>query len=223
MDEKKYNARVRTKAIAAEFAARGDTSGWFDALYRESDGNTDAIPWADLEPNEYLQKWAETNGLEGEGRSALVVGSGLGDDAKFLYDRGFKVTGFDISPTAIEWAKRLHADTDIQFETADLLGAKPEWKHHFDFVLEVYTIQPLPLAIRPKVIDAIASFVAPGGQLLVVTRGRGDQDEPDELPWGVSRQDLKGFEANGLAERSFIEMDGHEDEPSRFVVQYLRV
>lgn len=223
MDEKKYNARERTKAIAAEFSERGDDFGWFDALYRESEGNTDAIPWADLEPNKYLQQWVEVNGLNGSGRTALVVGCGLGDDAKYLRDLGFKVTGFDISPTAIEWAKRLHADTDISFEVADLLQPKPEWKGNFDFVLEVYTIQPLPLSIREQVIDSIASFVGPGGELLVVTRGRADDQEPDELPWPLSRLDLQRFTEHGMKEDSFVEMEGEEDEPPRFVVHYLRV
>lgn len=223
MDEKKEKARLRTKAIAAEYAERGDNLGWFDALYRESAGNTDAIPWADLEPNKYLQEWVETNGLEGRGRSALVVGCGLGDDAKYLADLGFKVTGFDISPTAIDWARRLYADSDVTFEVADLLQPKAEWQGHFDLVLEVYTIQPLPLAIRVQVIDAIASFVAPNGELLVVTRGRPNDVEPDELPWPLSRRDLDRFTEHGLKEVSFVEMEGEEDEPPRFVVHYLRV
>lgn len=223
MDEKEYIARVRTKEIAAEFAERGDVLGWFDALYRESAGNPDAIPWADLLPNKYLTQWVDARGLDGGGRSALVVGCGLGDDAKYLADLGFKVTAFDISPTAIEWAKRLHADTDITFEVRDLLQPNPEWQGRFDFVLEVYTIQPLPLAIREHVIDAIAAFVAPKGELLIVTRGREDDQEPDELPWPLSRRDLRRFGEHGLKEDSFVEMEGEEDEPGRFVVHYLRV
>jgi SAM-dependent methyltransferase len=224
MKEQKELARKRTKEIAAEFAKRGDDLGWFEALYRESAGNMDAIPWADLEPNTYLQQWVAANGLEGGGRTAMVVGCGLGDDAKYLADRGFKVTGFDIAPTAIEWAKRLYGDSDITFEVADLLQPKPEWKGHFDFVLEVYTIQPLPLTIRAQVIESIASFVGPEGELLIVTRGRADDQEPDELPWPLSRRDLKQFERSGLVERSFVEMPAvDENEPSRFVVQYLRL
>ena len=74
--------------------------------------------------------------------------AGLGDDAKYLDDLGFKVTAFDISPTAIEWAKRLHADTDIQFEVADLFEPFRDWLGAFDFVFEMYTIQPLPIEMR---------------------------------------------------------------------------
>jgi hypothetical protein len=43
------------------------------------------------------------------------------------------------------------------------------------------------------------------------------------MPWPVSRRDLKRFEENGLAQVGFVEMDGEEDEPNRFVVEYSRV
>src|SRR5215203_6145838 len=113
-------ARARGRELQAEFAKQGDAFGWFEALYKEAGGDNERISWADLEPNKFLREWAETNGLKGDGRTALVVGCGLGDDARYLHDLGFKVTGFDISPTAIEWARRLHAGTDIVFEVADL-------------------------------------------------------------------------------------------------------
>ena len=156
MDHQEFDHRARTREIAAEFAERGDMLGWFEALYKESKGDTELIPWADLEPNRFFRAWAEKSGLKGDGRTALVVGCGLGDDAKYLYDLGFKVKAFDISPTAIEWAKKLYSDTDIQFETADLFEPFRGWLGAFEFVLEIYTIQPLPIEMRPRVIDAIA-------------------------------------------------------------------
>lgn len=215
--------RSRVRAIQEEFASRGDTLGWFDALYKEAAGDNDVIPWADLEPNSYFRKWAEANQLKGEGRKALVVGCGLGDDAKYLHDLGFRVTAFDISPTAIEWAKKLYGETDIQFEAADLFQPFRGWLGSFDFVLEIYTIQPLPLEMRPQVIDAVAAFVAEGGSLIVVTRGREDDEEPNEMPWPLSRRDLSRFEQNGLMQTDFVVMDAEkENEPHRFVVEYTR-
>ena len=224
MSEAKDDARERVREIAAEYAERGDSMGWFEALYKEAAGNTDVVPWADLEPNKFFKEWAGKTGLTGDGQKALVVGCGLGDDAKYLHDVGFKVTGFDISPTAIEWAKRLYGESDIQFEVADLFQPYRGWLGAFDFVLEVYTIQPLPMEMRPRVIDAIAAFVAEGGRLLVVTRGREDDEEPVELPWPLSRRDLNRFEENGLKQIGFEIMMGDEEEPiPRFVVEYVRV
>jgi SAM-dependent methyltransferase len=215
--------RARARELAAEFADRGDSFGWFDAFYKEAGGDNEQIPWADLEPNKFFRTWAEDVGLKGNGRKALVVGCGLGDDAKYLDDLGFQVTGFDISPTAIEWAKRLHKDSDMQFEVADLFEPFPGWLGAFDFVLEIYTIQPLPMEMREKVIDSIAAFVAPDGELVVVTRGREDDEEPVELPWPLSRKDLSRFETHGLTQTDFRIMDGDEDPPlPRFVVQYKK-
>ena len=215
--------REHTKKLAAEYIERGDATGWFDALYAEAAGDNEKIPWADLEPNKYLRYWAEKVDLEGNARNALVVGCGLGDDAKFLEEKGFNVTAFDISETAINWAKRLHKDTKINFQTFDLFKTPDIWKKAFDFVLEVYTIQPLPLEMRPQIIDKIADFVADGGELVVVTRGRENDEEPLELPWALSRKDLARFEENGLKQTGFTILTGDEEPPiSRFVVEYKK-
>src|SRR6185295_227845 len=179
MDDEHIKARrARARELAAGFAEKGDSFGWFDEFYEEAAGNNEQIPWADLEPSRFFKDWAERNNLKGNGRKALVVGCGLGDDAIYLDDLGFSVTAFDISSTAIEWAKRLHRERDIQFEIADLFQPFRGWLGGFEFVLEIYTIQPLPLEMRPGVIDAIASFVAPKGELVVVTRGRDDDEVP---------------------------------------------
>jgi hypothetical protein len=92
----------------------------------------------------------------------------------------------------------------------------------FDFVLEIYTIQPLPMEMRPKVIDSVAGFVAPGGRLVVVTYGRDDDEETDVVPWPLSRRDLSRFGENGLREVGFQEVWDEEDEKRRFIVEYER-
>lgn len=223
MKDEKDLARERTKEIAASFLEKGDATGWFDALYKEAEGNNEKIPWADLEPNKFFVEFAEKTNLQGNNCTAMVVGCGLGDDARYLHDLGFKVTAFDISRTAIEWARRLHQDTDIKFVVADLFDTPKEWFQAFKFVLEVYTIQPLPLEMRSRVIDAIANFVELHGKLVIVTRGRADDEIPPEMPWALSRQDLSRFQENGFKELSFEETQGDEEPPiPRFIVEYER-
>jgi SAM-dependent methyltransferase len=214
--------RARTRELAAEFNEKGDPLGWFDALYKESGGDPEKIPWADMAPNRFFKAWAESTGLKGDGRRAMVVGCGLGDDAQYLHDLGFNVTAFDISPTAIDWAKRVYGDSEIQFRVADLFEPDRDWLGVFDFVLEIYTIQPLPMEIRERAIDAVAAFVAPGGRLLVVTRGREDDEEVEEVPWPLSKRDLSRFAKNGLQELDLQEIWDEEDEQRRFVVEYVR-
>jgi SAM-dependent methyltransferase len=174
-----------------------------------------------LKPNKFLARYAEATDLRGNNRKALVVGCGLGDDARFLHDLGFRVTAFDISPTAIEWARRIHRDTDIKFVVADLFDPPKNWYQAFEFVLEVYTIQPLPLEMRAQTIDAIANFARLKANLVVVTRGREDDEIPLELPWALSRKDLSRFETNSFRQIRFEEMFGDEEPPiKRFVVEY---
>jgi SAM-dependent methyltransferase len=221
MKTEDFDARERTKEIAAAYLEKGDALGWFDALYREAAGDNERIPWADLEPNKFLARYAEATDLRGNNRKALVVGCGLGDDARFLHDLGFRVTAFDISPTAIEWARRIHRDTDIKFVVADLFDPPKNWYQAFEFVLEVYTIQPLPLEMRAQTIDAIANFARLKANLVVVTRGREDDEIPLELPWALSRKDLSRFETNSFRQIRFEEMFGDEEPPiKRFVVEY---
>ncbi|MBX3281092.1 MAG: class I SAM-dependent methyltransferase [Acidobacteria bacterium] len=216
-------ARERVQQLQTDFAARGDAFGWFDALYQEAAGNNETIPWADLEPNAYFKQWAEKNELKGDGRTALVVGCGLGDDANYLSELGFKVTAFDLSPTAIEWAKKLYGGDKTAFEVANLFEPPSEWIGAFDFVLEIYTIQPLPLEMREDAIDAVSRFVTAGGKLVVVTRGREDDEPVGEVPWPLSRRDLSRFVANGLRQTEFVVFPPeNEGEADRWVVTYKR-
>jgi len=74
------------------------------------------------------------------------------------------------------------------------------------------------------VIDAIANFVEFRGRLIVVTRGREDDEVPPEMPWALSRQDLSRFAASSFEQINFEEMPGDEEPPiTRFVVEYLKI
>ena len=49
------------------------------------------------------------------------------------------------------------------------------------------------------------SFVCEGGRLVIVTRGREDDEVPDEVPWPVSRKDLGSWKRTARTE-DFIVM-----------------
>jgi hypothetical protein len=74
--------RKRARELAAEFRARGDATGWFEALYREGEAGQSEIPWADRGVNRHLLSYWAAHPHETKGKSALVVGCGLGDDAE---------------------------------------------------------------------------------------------------------------------------------------------
>ena len=58
-----FDKRARARELAAEFEARGDTLGWFEALYKESGGNNELVPCADLEPREISNGFAWKTGF----------------------------------------------------------------------------------------------------------------------------------------------------------------
>lgn len=201
--------RERARQLAAESLSAGDPTGWFDKLYREG---VEVIPWAELRPNPNLMEFA------GSGKTALVVGCGLGDDAEQVAQWGFETTAFDISPTAIEGCKRRFPGSPVRYETADLLAPPENWKGRFDFVLESYTVQALPPDVRAQAIDGVASFVKPGGMVLVIARAREENDPPGQVPWPLTRRELNLFTEFGLRETSFEDyMDG---ETRRFRVVF---
>src|SRR3954469_9333386 len=112
MDEE---TRKRVRTMAEGFLSRGQATGWFDELYKSAGGDAEAIPWADGWPNHNLVAWLDRERVVARGRRALVIGCGLGDDAEEICRRGFDVTAFDISPTAIGWCKKRFPSTKVAF------------------------------------------------------------------------------------------------------------
>ena len=216
-------ARERTAEIADEYYAKDDATGWFDALYREADGDAEKIPWGDLKANLSFGSWLEKHALDGTGKKAVVVGCGLGDDAEKLSEYNFEVTGFDISPKAIEWAKRIHPETKVNYLVADLFNLPDEMKEAFDFVLEIYTIQALPLNLREKSSKAIVELVAPNGELLIIERGAEEGETVETPPFPLWKSHLEIFTEAGLEPIEFDDFIDNEDEPKRrFRISYRR-
>ncbi|HXA77042.1 MAG TPA: methyltransferase domain-containing protein [Candidatus Acidoferrales bacterium] len=216
--------RIRTRELAAEFIRKGDPLGWFEALYQEAERGDGTVPWGDQETNPRLLEFWKTHPLETAGKRAVVIGSGLGDDAEQLAVWGFRTTGFDISKTAIEATKKRYPETRVEYIVGDLFHPPANWLYSFDFVLEVYTVQALPAQLRSGAIERIAQFVAPGGRLLAIARGRAE-DEPEGQgpPWPLTRAEIDGFRRAGLEEDSFE--DYTEPEPPwvrRYLALYRR-
>lgn len=216
--------RSRVRQLAQEYIQRGDATGWFEALYAGAEGNEGAIPWADRVANPNLVGWLDQQQVRGEGRRALVVGCGLGDDAEELARRGFVVTAFDISPTAVAWCQKLYPDSPVKYVAANVLEVVPEWRRSFDFIFEAYTLQVLGPELRARAIPHIAEYVAPRGKLLVVCRGREPEDYPGDMPWPLTTAEMEQFQAAGLQEVEFEDYMDQEEEPRRrFRVQYKRI
>ncbi|MGV8967401.1 MAG: class I SAM-dependent methyltransferase [Cellulomonas sp.] len=132
--------------------------------------------------------------------TALDVGCGEGADAVWLAERGWRVTGVDISTTALGRAQE-HADLAgaevaerITWVQADLVGGSAPDAGAYDLVTAQFI--HLPSALRAAFHSRLAAAVAPGGTLLVVGH------HPSDEHAGVGRWSLSdlGFTAAQVAE-----------------------
>ena len=205
--------RSFARRVARECLERGDTTGWFERLYAAAEGDPERIPWADLAPNPNLTRYIEDGDIQGLGKKALKVGCGLGDDAEYLSSIGFRVLAFDVAPSSIAWCQRRFPQSQVDYAVSDLFHAPADWRQAFAFVLESYTLQVLPPHIRRPAMACIAQFVAPGGTLVLIARGRDEGESEGEMPWPLLRSELEGFRESGLEEVAFEDYRD-EDEPA---------
>jgi SAM-dependent methyltransferase len=169
----------------------------FEEMYAAAGEDLAALPWASLKPFPLLVEWLDRAGA-GAGGRALVVGTGLGDDAEELARRGFEVTAFDFSPTAIERARERFPESAVDYRVADLLDLPEEWRGRFDLVVEIRTLQSLPIGDRRAAAAAIAGTVVPGGLLWLFALGRDSHLPGETRPWPVTEEELAVLEAAGL-------------------------
>ncbi|NDJ54771.1 MAG: class I SAM-dependent methyltransferase [Chloroflexi bacterium] len=178
-------------------------SAWFEPLYAQAKGNPADVPWARLRPDPAVSAWIDQLTWISSAERGLVVGSGLGDDAEALAQTGAVVTAFDVSPSAVEWARQRFPHSPVDYQVADLLNPPPDWHQAFDLIVEVRTIQSLPPEVQPQAARQIAAFCAPGGRLLVAGMLHDDGRSVSGPPWPIARSTLDAMEASGLSRSRF--------------------
>lgn len=211
MDEKRDLARE----LARQHYAAGDPLGWFEDLYQKANRDFETIPWADRAVNPHLAAWCERESLPRPGARVLVVGCGLGDDAEYLAARGAHVTAFDLSATAIGWCRERFPESKVDYQVANLLNVSGR----YDLVVEIYTLQAMPLDMRSQALDAVAAL---SNELLIICRGRDESDPPGQLPWPLTPADIYRLEAAGLTIVRFEDFDDPYDPGKRRFRVHLR-
>jgi len=171
-------------------------SGFFETIYQGADRDRQRLGWTKPGPAPIVTAW-----LDREPRTparAMVVACGVGDDAEHLASLGWDVSAFDISPTAIEWARERSSESEVDYRVADLFALPQEWHQAFDLVVEVFTIQSIPPDDTGKAIESIAALVGDDGTLLVSMLTSSDADRGNGPPWPVQPAALDGFTEAGL-------------------------
>lgn len=119
-------------------------------------------------PNRFLSHRAD---LLRDGRTAVSVADGEGRNSVWLAEQGLDVTAVEISPVAVEKARRLAAGRalPIRFVVADMLA--PDWPpaelhNAFDWVVGVF-IQFVGPTERVRQFAAMKQLAHPGGRILL--------------------------------------------------------
>jgi SAM-dependent methyltransferase len=174
----------------------------FEQIYREAGDNLAAVPWASLAPMPALVDWLDRQPppQEPARTRALIVACGLGDDAEEVSRHGYQVTAFDLVPAAIEHCHERFPDSAVDYQVADVFQLPGAWARQFSLVVEIRTLQSLPLDQRAEAAASIAAMVAPGGRVFVHGLFRDDHQPAGSRPWPLSPGDLAAFTRAGVTE-----------------------
>ena len=184
--------------LAQAAVAAGDATGWFEQLWSKGRAGEIPVPWDTGQAHPLLAEWIGAREAAGPAQRAVVVGCGLGADAELVATRGFDTVAFDVSPSAIELARERHPDSPVKYEQADLFELDEQWHQAFGLVVDVYTVQALPVSLRHQATAAVADLVAPSGTLLLLMSAQDDDTDSQGPPWPLSRRDIDAFGSQGL-------------------------
>ena len=121
--------------------------------------------------------------------SVVDLGCGSGTDAIFLAQQGFKVTGIDISPTALGLAeeKARKAGVSVRWMLADVTA--PPNLGPFDFIYDRGCYHNVRDQNLEAYLETVHRFSRPGTKLLVLSARHDAQSAPGSS--GVSEEELR--------------------------------
>lgn len=122
-----------------------------------------------------------------EGGSVLDVGCGSGVKSAYMLQRGFNVTGIDISENLIAIAKRESPQGDFRILSMTELDSMEK---AFDGVFAQASLLHIPKNQAADVVKQMARRVRPGGYLYIAVKGL-REGNPDEE---IKKEDDYGYE-----------------------------
>jgi 2-polyprenyl-3-methyl-5-hydroxy-6-metoxy-1,4-benzoquinol methylase len=119
------------------------------------------LPDVDVDFEHFLTERNITKG------ALLDIGTGTGEQAIYLAQKGFVVTATDISPKAITEARRLAAihGTEVNFIGDNIIST--QLTGPFDIITDRGCYSILPYNDNATYLDAVKKLLAPGGWLLI--------------------------------------------------------
>ncbi len=149
----------------------------YDDLYRQ---RPDALPWEIGGPQPALAHIVEREQL---GHRVLDVGCGTGELARHLARRGHSVIGLDMSPAAIDIARRRATDdgVDVTFVVGDARELSASAPGPFDAVVDSGLLHSLAEQDQPRYVDELHAVCAAGARVHVLA-----MSADGDAGWGLT-------------------------------------
>jgi 2-polyprenyl-3-methyl-5-hydroxy-6-metoxy-1,4-benzoquinol methylase len=170
----------------------------------------EALPWDEGIPAQELIEYFA--GLSSCPKRVLEIGCGTGTNAIWMAQQGASVTANDISPKAIEVAKKKgeEAGVSVSFSVSDIMEALPVPAGSIDFVFDRGVYHCMAAEQREIFIDRVAASLADGGIWLCVA-GNADEvrdpeaEGPPQLKASELVDNVEGkFEIHQLGRATFL-------------------
>jgi len=129
--------------------------------------------------------------------NALDLGCGTGTNIRYLAERGWRVTGLDFIPAAIEQAKRKTRGFEAQVTllVADVTKlAQLPLAGPFDLALDMGCFHSLDDAGRTRYVAGLQHWLKPGGQFLLYAF----QPDSARKLWGLTREQIEALFRDGF-------------------------
>ncbi len=103
----------------------------------------------------------------GPGDRVLDVATGTGAQAIAFADTGAHVTGIDLSPAMLRFARRNAGERSVEFEVADAREI-PFDDARFDVACVSFGLHEMPTSVRLDALREMARVTKPGGKVVIV-------------------------------------------------------